>query len=263
MVRAVALYEAGILSLFAVLRKTFDKNKPFQPRDVLQELIFIESGASQSWLRRCPPPESEHRLLCSAFWKNLGNGCHARYSGQRRILSASVSFARLVTADSWVQGTWLSRKDWLASRIAAVHENNLLPPHLVLHKEMKPNLMMQACNDQTARPPRFDFQNSFGSWQSIGRRVLRKGSLRPAYLRTVQLRFHRVPRNVNSSSSFFKRRSSAQLRGVPLGASGPADTIGSRRIQAGLDRRRRTCDSGGRPQARRSLPAQLQFSRAL
>ena len=149
MVRAVALYEAGILSLFAVLRKTFDKNKPFQPRDVLQELIFIERGAPQSWLRRCPPPTST--LHFGKTWEMVVT--HA-VPARDAFLQPRSLLRDLVTADSWVQGTWLSRKDWLASRIAAVHENNLLPPHLVLHKEMKPNLMMQAC------------------WQSIGRRVL-------------------------------------------------------------------------------------------
>ena len=48
MVRAVAPHEAG-MSLFVASRKTrYDKNKPFQPRDMQQELIFIESGASRS-----------------------------------------------------------------------------------------------------------------------------------------------------------------------------------------------------------------------
>ena len=213
MVRAVALYEAGILSLFAVLRKTrFDKNKPFQPRDVLQELIFIESGASQSWLRRCPPPDNF--LHFGKTWEMVVT--HA-VPARDAFLQPRSLLRELVTADSWVQGTWLSRKDWLASRIVAVDENNLLLPHLVLHKEMKPNLMMQACKDQTAPPATVRLSEFFWSlainWTPGScSDTLRKGSLRAANLRTVQLRFHRVPRNVNSSSSFFARRSSAQLR---------------------------------------------------
>ena len=58
-----------------------------------------------------------------------------------------------------------------------------------------------------------------------------KESLRPAYLGIVKLRFHRVPRNVHISSSFFERRSSAQLKRVLLAASGPADTVCSRRFR--------------------------------
>ena len=43
-------------------------------------------------------------------------------------------------------------------------------------------------------------------------------------------------RSVNRCSSLLARWSSAQLRGGPLGASGPADTTNPWRIQAGLDR---------------------------
>ena len=59
----------------------------------------------------------------------------------------------------------LQREDWLALRFAAVHENNLLPILLVLHKEMKPNLTTQDFYDESALSPWLDFQNSFGSLQ--------------------------------------------------------------------------------------------------
>ena len=79
MVRAVAPYEAGILSLLVVLRKTrFGKNKPFQPRDMLQEVIFAESVASQSWLKKtritgssCGMRASPSCPHYSAFGRNL------------------------------------------------------------------------------------------------------------------------------------------------------------------------------------------------
>ena len=97
MVLAVAPCEAGIVTLFVVLRRTrFDKSKPFQPRDVFQELIFVESGALESWLKRCESlalnaaAVCEHRLLpiLCILEKTWETGCDARFSGQRRDLSA-------------------------------------------------------------------------------------------------------------------------------------------------------------------------------
>ena len=54
-VRSIAPLEGRILSLFIILQRTrAENNKPFQCRYVLQELIFIDDGAAQSWL-----PKSE------------------------------------------------------------------------------------------------------------------------------------------------------------------------------------------------------------
>ena len=51
-------------------------------------------------------------------------------------------------ADSWVKRTWLQRKDWLALRRVAAHENSMLSSQLVLFNEVKPNL---TCNTTTTQ----------------------------------------------------------------------------------------------------------------
>ena len=64
-VRTVALSAASILSLFGELRKTrYEKKRPFLSRCMLQELIFIESGAGQSWLKRHELPASNAAAGC-------------------------------------------------------------------------------------------------------------------------------------------------------------------------------------------------------
>ena len=118
--------DGAFLSLFVVLRKKRRGwNKPFQFRDMLQELIFMVSGAPQSWLRKfdllavSAAAENERRLsppLCISE-KNLGTSCNV----ERMSKCCNVRHSRLLnelrTADSWVAGTWLCRRDWLAVRL--------------------------------------------------------------------------------------------------------------------------------------------------
>ena len=120
-VRALASYEAGILSLFVVLRKTRrDRDTPIQLQDMLQELLFIESGAPQSWLGRSELLAAstaavyEHRHLPTLhLGKNLGTRCNeegalqccnGRSSRERQTLPDSMSRAR--TYNSRQLGGW-------------------------------------------------------------------------------------------------------------------------------------------------------------
>ena len=95
-VRAVAPYEAGILSLFVVLRETRrDRNKPLQLHDMLQELIFMDGGAAQRWLTK---PEllaaravvvCKHRLLPSfCILEKLGD--QLRCGGDVEMLQCTI-----------------------------------------------------------------------------------------------------------------------------------------------------------------------------
>ena len=123
--------------------------------------------------------------------KNLGTSYDARYSGQRQNLSASLSSAR----------TYQSRQldEWNlapSERLAGFAIGNGEQEQPVAAAFFAVNWILDSCSDMP-----------------------RRGSLHLA-----QIRSERVPRSVNRVSSFFARRSSAQLRRVPFGASGPADT---------------------------------------
>ena len=66
--------------------------------------------------------------------------------------------------------------------------------------------------------------------------------LRPAYsgvtqLRVAPVRLGRVPRGASKYCSCLARWSSAQLRGALSGASDPADTMSSGRVQSGVGKR--------------------------
>ena len=98
-----------------------------------------------------------------------------RFSMVRDILFQARSLLReLFTDDGWVSGTWLHPRDWLALRLVAVRENNLLPPspspppHLVFHKEIKPNVTLHDVCDETALPPQFDFTSVHVNCAYIG-----------------------------------------------------------------------------------------------
>ena len=111
-----AAYEFHLLDTVRMAWK-----KPFQPRDMLQEKILKESGAPQSWLKtRIAGIKRSYGIRTSPLAHNSTFGktwepvLTHDYSCQRQIISALLSSAReLITADSWVCGTWLHRKDWL------------------------------------------------------------------------------------------------------------------------------------------------------
>ena len=160
--------EASVLSLFVVLRKTrYDKSKPFQLWDTLQQVIFIESGAPQNWPRKLELlavsaiAVYEHRVLPTfrisqktwdpvAMWKGCWKVVVNDTLVDDKFFQARSLLSELTTADSWVVGTWLCRRDWLAVRLTAPCERDLSPPLLVLHKETRPNstaeLLRQPCS---------------------------------------------------------------------------------------------------------------------
>ena len=175
MVRIVVPYEACVLSLFVIFcaGRVQTRTNHFSFRDLLQELILMESGAPQSWPKKpdllalSAAAVCEHRLPTVSILEKLGIRCQCGWGCQNatmhgtlvrdKVFQARSLLRELVTADSWVSGTWLHWRDWLALRLAAAHENNRLPPHLVLQQEIKPNLTLQDFRDGTARPAQLDF----------------------------------------------------------------------------------------------------------
>ena len=194
MVRAAPSFEAGLLSLPTVLRKTlFDRKKPFQPRDVLQEPIFRESGASQSWLTRCDSlawhavAVCEHRFLpvLCILEKTWGPVVTQTIPGRDAFFQPRSLPRELTTADSkerGLDGKTAQFCDWQrCTRKICYH-------YMLSCTKMKPDLTMHDFLRRDRTPATIELAG--------------RGSLRPAYLGVVQLRFHRIPWNVNSSSRY-------------------------------------------------------------
>ena len=113
-VRAVAPHEARILSLFIALQKTRrDRNKPLQLRDLLQNLIFREGGAPQSWLKKSELLAARAAAVCETSplalvlhlrrtWKPV-----AIWRGYRNVVLYDTLLGRQTISDS----TPLARTD--------------------------------------------------------------------------------------------------------------------------------------------------------
>ena len=133
-------------------KSRYDMNKPFRHRDFLEEVISIESSAPQSWfkkpellairrisgMRTSPLAHILHRGKTwdpLSMWRGCQNVTMHGTQVRDKIISVSISSARATRADIWVSGTWLHLRGWLALLLAAGRENNLPPPHLLLHRD--------------------------------------------------------------------------------------------------------------------------------
>ena len=152
-------------------QNTIRQGQTIQPLDLLQELIFLESGASQSWLTRhellafSAAAVCEHHFLPAfpILEQTWESGVSLVHQVRDTIFQPRSLLRERITADSWVTGTWLQRRDWLSLRRIAAPENSMLSLQLVLFKEVKPNLTVQDINDAIVPPPRFHVQIFSGS----------------------------------------------------------------------------------------------------
>ena len=104
-----------------------------------------------------------------------------------KLLQARSFLRELVTADSWVTGTWLCQGDWLAVRLAEVCEKDLLPPLLVLHKETKSNLTLQDFCDEPTFASRFDFSRMSVNFTSVGQSFITHSCTHAEFVRFFEL----------------------------------------------------------------------------
>ena len=157
-------------SLIVALRKTrYVKNKPFQLRHLLQELCFIESGASQSGLRRHEflalnaAAVWEHHLLpvSRILEQTWGTGCDPRSLNQVHIISAPVFSARTFRSRQLGEKNLApaERLAGLAASCGARKQHVLTTTCLMQRSEAESD--MQDVNDAIVHR----LQNSFGSLQ--------------------------------------------------------------------------------------------------
>ena len=199
----------------------------------------------------------------SAFWKNLGNGCHARCSGQRRIPSALVSFAR--TCYSRQLG---ARNLALAERLAGFADSSGAREQPVVTTSCLAQRNEAEFDDAGLQRP--DRTSRHGSTFRIvlvlsnqldagfGKDLCVQRTSGPCSSGSIECR------GMSTVPAAFSEGGAARSSGECLSARRALPTrLAQGGYRQALTEGAETRDSGERPQGRRSLPAQFQFSRAL
>ena len=131
MVRAVARYEACILTLLVVLRKnavqqeeTMSASGDATGFDLYRRWCSAELARKTRLanIKRCCGMRTSPPAKILHFGKTLGNRCDAHHSGQRRIISSPVSSGRTHYSPQLDEG---NLAPWLALRLSATHECTL------------------------------------------------------------------------------------------------------------------------------------------
>ena len=193
---------------------------------MLQELIFIESVLGRvgpidtsCWHETLLRDASTASCHNPAFGENLGNRVSLVPPARDTFFQLLSLLRELFKADSWVNGTQLQRRDWLAMHVVIT----VCPVHRS-GAELE-NAGHQRCSRAPGTIPPAAFVR-YCDWEVEERIPMFSKPRGHAAQAGIDVVEHR-------HCSFFARRSSVQLRELPLGGSGPADTAGSRRIQAG------------------------------